>query len=1029
MKQSIFILSLFSLTHAVWLNAALASETPSNPIEPDRFLADKPIRATLTVPSLSADSRVQLLPGGPYQSRVEHFDQEIGRIKVSGDFRYIFSKDHNIVAHHLDDKSIEPRIIGDSEEIFSTFDVNENLLLAMTDAGQAQMFALDSQFNVPISFYDTNAAIVQAELTQQFAFLLSQTGTLFILDISDPKWPMLTAEYSDAPQTLSFVHHNGLIWLVAGKAGLIVLDTLNPFEPQVIANFQTRHAVKDIALLEDLAVLTTGLGGITVLDTQEPAQLRWLASHSKLGDTQKISSNEFMQIAVSNQRNQIFHLDLSLPNQPSVLNTLRSQEPIQAMKFSGTELAIFSEHNIAYWDMSSEQPLLSNENLNMGEGVNFGGQRKGFVENDILYVADWFSGIHLYDIRQKHHPRLLSSYHTPGSPKGVVVKNNIAYIADDDHGLHLVDVSNPTQPETLSQLQTQGLAYTPVIDGDLLYLASHHGGFQIIDISDAFQPRLIGEYDTPGKAWFIAVKNKIAYVADDESGLLIFDTSAPNKPKLIGHFNPGGQAEDVFIDGNIAYVAFFDQGIYVLDISDPKAPQSLSHLPTPGNARGLDKQGFVLYVADWLGGVHAINVANPKHPKLIGSYDTEGAAWGLKTVAHYTYVFDWWGGLNVLDVKHPADIRKAGDYQQRNIIHQLSARNNYIFAAQGSRGLQVYDIKNPLNPTWVTGEEIQGNVVDFAIAENKAYLAAEEGGLAIVNISNPFSPQLLSQTRHLEPISQVKYYSDIIYAQDRLGNILGFDASQPSLSDVLFQLDLQPGDFQVDNEYLLVAQDNELLSYSLRHGIPHQANILDLDHPITLIRFDGQTALAVDTTNTLHVIELAAGIPVLLTSIQLKHDIVDVLIDAPNIHITTKKAGVFNYQFDPDNVLTLMAHYPLLSNIDGLYAYRHQLYGMGENFVLAINKLPDITLEHSEEENLIYLDIPQGLVNGAYDLVVEQNETSQRYENALTTAYFGITAPQPVVEPPQDIAEETTEQPEEIIEELTESEKETTTEE
>ena len=983
-------LTLVSLALGLFVTQAFAQKLEINP---PSFLANKPIHATLHLNQVSENTTIRILPGGAYKKTSLDFKSAITISKTANGHRYTAHENRGIEITNLLDQEIATRNIGEEGSTYRAIDINDEFLLAVTKAGSAQIFSLANENSEPSGYYDTYANIVQAQLEQQYAYLLTDTGTLYILDISNPEWPLLAGEYYGSPDSKRFTVHQGLIWLAAGKQGLVVLDTANPLDLQKVSTYKTNQPALDISLNNDTALVTTGAGGLTLLNTSDPRHIVWLGSHSKLGYTQHVAVNSQFQAIVSNNQNDLYHLDFSVPSQPTIINAFRSEDRVQQLVLHEQELTLISKHSIALWDVSAEQPLVSNENLNMGEGVNFGGQRKGFIENDTLYVADWFSGIHIYDIRQGQNPRLLSSYHTPGSPKGVVVKDGIAYIADDDHGLQLVDVSDPTNPQAVSSILTKGLAYTPIIEGNLLYLASHHGGFQIIDIEDVFQPKLLGEYNTPSKSWSIAVKNKTAYVADAESGLLVFDVQNPSEPKLIGNFDPNGNAEDVIIDDDLAYVAFFDKGIYILDISNPTQPRSLGHLTTPGNARGLDLQGFVLYVADWLGGMHAINIANPEQPKLIGSYDSQGAVWGLLTQGIFTYIFDWWGGLSVLDVKHPSDIHKVGDYNQRTPIDQLKAQGNFLYAAQGHRGLQVYDIKNPLNPTWVTGLEIQNNVVDISLQDTYIYAAAEEGGLAIFDISNPYSPQLTAQQQTIEPLVRIKTLGSVAYGQNRLGNIIGFDISQATQPQQTFNIKQSFSDYHVNEHYLISSQGQQLARFNLDQGIPNDtAKVLVLAHDIKLIRLKGHIAYVFDQNNTLHIVDLNNDEPQLLTTTPFKQNIVDALLDGSQLHITDKLSGVSTYLIEKNYEFTAITHYPLLSHISGVYAYRDQLYGIGENFILAINKLPNIKLTNTEDAKTTTLSIEAGLANGSYDILVDSNEQTKHYTNALTTAYFGIPA-------------------------------------
>jgi hypothetical protein len=73
------------------------------------------------------------------------------------------------------------------------------------------------------------------------------------------------------------------------------------------------------------------------------------------------------------------------------------------------------------------------------QGLNLGGSRRavfGSGEREhILYVADCFPGLHLYDASDPRQLKHLSNYHTPSSSKGVSLFGDYALVGDDDQGL------------------------------------------------------------------------------------------------------------------------------------------------------------------------------------------------------------------------------------------------------------------------------------------------------------------------------------------------------------------------------------------------------------------------------------------------------------------------------------------------------------------------------------------------------------------------------------------------------------------
>ncbi len=762
----------------------------------------------------------------------------------------------------------------------------------------------------------------------------------------------------------------------ANEQGMLVYKEHDWGRKSPIAAYRTSSSALDISIDESLAFIATGMGGLTVLNIENAEQPLWLGSHQKLGHAIKASANAHL-VAVLNDAGIVFLLDVSNPIEPTTISSYRSDEAIADIALHGNQLFALTQKEIQVIDFSAETPQLSNEGLDFGQGVNLGGERRAFIDNKLAYVADWFSGIHIYDLSRPRQPELLSSFHTPGSPKGVVVRDGIAFVADDDHGLQIIDVSDPINPKLISTLLTQGLAYTPRLMGDLLYLASHRGGFQIINVSDVSSPKLVSEYDTDGKAWSMEVHGNIAYVADDDSGLLMLDVSEPAKPELIGQYFTGGAAEEVTIRDNIAFVAFFDDGLHILDIADPRQPKLISQLAIPGNARGLDLIDDKLYVAGWLSGVHVVDVSNIKQPKLLGSHDTRGASWGLKVVDQHLYAMDWWGGISVIDVSDPGQPTAVGGYHNRGQVNHIAAQGNYTFVAQGSNGLQVFDINNPLNPTWTTGVSFPGQARHVAIHEQRAYIAAGDGGMAIIDISNPFNVRWLGSYDSLGETTAVTADARHAYLIDNREGLVAIDISNDDIGK-LASLDIKANDLWLHDGLLYLA--TELGIEVLR---------LDKDKQFEFVTHFEIEAGAQQITGDSRRIYVSSGNSVLnlkrkllmqeLSRIKIDGQITDLQANESQLLVSTSDA-LFSIDNRDINAPQLTNRYPLLANSNAITYHRGVAYISGEETITALRPMPNLQ-QQSQGLAEIQFNLPENLGIGSYSLAIRYKDGSDEIIN------------------------------------------------
>lgn len=719
-----------------------------------------------------------------------------------------------------------------------------------------------------------------------------------------------------------------------------------------------------VAVQDDVALVARG-GGVTVFDIADPSHPKWLGSHGRLGNVAGVRMHG-QRAVVWNDRAEVILLDITRLSLPSVIATWRGAEnAVDAWFGEGGDVMVALPSKVLVIDFSALPPHFSNQNLDVGQGVNFGGERRLFIRDDIAYVADWFSGVHLYDIRDPRHPRLLSTYHTPGSAKGVWVEGDYAFVADDDWGLQVLNVKDPGRPMSVASLATNGLAYTPKLVGNVLYLASHRGGFQLIDVSRPAFPQIIADVDTPGKAWSLDVAGNTLFVADDGSGILVFDVSEPRQPRQIGAFAPGGAAEDVVVRGNVAYAAFFDQGFYVLDISNPAQPRPLGHVATPGNARAIALQGNLAYVTDWFAGVQIIDVADPAHPVIVGNYDTSGAAWGIGLKGDHAYIGDWWGGFAVLDVSNPARPALAGHYHARGEVMQVATQGKFAFTANGANGMQVFDISNPLNPTWATGVDIEGTVRSIWLDGTLAYLAVDAGadeGLMRVDIRNPYQAHIVDKVRIPGGARNARTHEGRIYAMTRHGLVV-VDVADPAQPRPLAAYKVN--DVWGDNGRVFIATDGGLAMFDARHDEKlHYKSATET----LLVRARGNEVFVHERGVGIRILDISGGDFRQAGLFATEEPLADLRLEGEILYATARDSGLLAINVATSAQPVIQAIYPLVQPATRIEIFGGAALLGGGDIITSVRLLPPVA-QTSASDGKVYLEIPKDIPLGSYDLV------------------------------------------------------------
>lgn len=957
---------LFAICALLATTTSQAAPSAITAIEPAVVTVGKPHAVTIRHRPLAESEQLFFQPGGPYvRQRLDLAGRPAdlatggGRVYAVGDFDGI-----EILAPagggHLKKAG---RFAGGQR--YRAIRFLDGRILALAER-RLDVFSLDGEGEPHLQGgLDSPGPLRALAAEGETVVLLKEDGKLLLLDLASPGAPRIVDTLDPQFPIRALRISQGLLYLAADDEGLLAMDLRPGARGQVIGRYRTTGPALHVRLHGSLALVANGAQGLTVLDVSDPARMTWVGSHQQLGAVRRVEILDAERAAALNGEGDVLLVDLGNPAMPALISVLPRGGALAALPLNG-DLILATTRGLQVLDTRALPPQISNEGLDSGQGVNYGGERKLVIEDGIAYVADWFSGIHLYDIGDPRRPRLLSSFHTQGSPKGVVVRDGVAYVADDDHGLQIIDVRDPRRPRQLSSLLTSGLAYTPVLAGDLLYLASHRGGFQIVDVKDPARPALVADVDTPGKSWSIQVRGDYAYVADDDPGLLVFDIRDPAAPRFVAQFNPGGAAEDVLLDGDLAYVAFFDRGVYVLDISDPRHPRELHHVPTPGNARGLERDGRYLYVADWLGGIQVVDVARPEAAAITGSFDTAGASWGLRVHEGFAYVADWWGGFIVLDVRDPQRPRLAGSYHHNDDVKQVATRGMYAFVAKGRDGLQVFDINNALNPTWVTGVAT-GPAEDIVIAGR---FAATCGGaeISIVDIADPFRPVLMKKVALDHDCELLRGGDHAVYAAQRNGAI-----TRLGLDDGTFPVTRGEGPALADlwadgGDLFVLGADGTVRRHDDTPGDPRAMFTLTGGSAASL-RAAGRTVAIHQPGKGIALLQREGGKLTGNGFIPLTAPLADLRLADGRLFVATGDNAILTFALGGRGGWRLETRYPALNPVSRIHPKGNTVYGAGARHITAVAIPPPVPLTPRGATET-RADLPGEMPNGAYDVVL-----------------------------------------------------------
>lgn len=932
-------------------------------------------------------TQVYLAPGGPH---LTHTFTDSGPIDFVARYETRQHKEIIITASRagrirlllLDNNEYKAVSAFTTAHAINRIKVYDNKLLVAVNGNGLDVYNIEDDHRLTLAQqYKTQRKLNDIQFDGRNLYLLADNRFLITLDRDSFHAKTVDTGF----QINSIAVRGNYCYAVGPEPGLGVFDlgadpdaTLKPLD-----SFITSGSGEQVVLRDNLAWIADGANGIVVFDISQPDKLRWHGSHNKIGNVTSLALNGDIAI-VNNDATRLVSLNIRNTELPVTGSFFKTGSAVK--NFVLDDLIVFAATDTGLqridFSVAAKQQISD-------EGINLGGSRRAFIKDNIAYVADWFSGLHLYEISQPEQPRHLGNYHTPGSSKGVVVKDHYAIVADDDHGLQIVDVSNPAKPVWVTELLSTGLAYTMKLVGDRLYLADHRGGFHIIDVSDITHPKHLAVWDTSGKSWAIDVVGNTAYVADDTSGLLVFDVSNPQQIKQLGQFNPGGQAEDVLVRDGIAYVAFFDKGLYLLDVGNPSDPLLSSHLEIPGNARSIkieDRAGKRYgYIAGWESGLQIVDVSDSRKPLIVGHIDTSGSAWGADISGDHAFVWDWWGGVRVVDIKDPTRPVLAGKYQSHGSIEKLSIHGNYMFSANGSGGLQVFDINNPLNPIWVTGIDLPGHAQDVSTTATRAVVALGEAGIAVLDTGRPFYVELSGLLATGHPVKKVRATDSAIYALDDQGSLLVVDARDMQHLSLLDTLALRATDLWLADGRLYVSTaDKTLITYDVNNTVaPQLIAKLITDKPWSLVRAQGDTVAVYEKGTGIHLLSRLQDRLKTVSTVASKTTVTDMALLDGQLMIYSPQNGLLAVDIRDLATPVITTLYPATGSHDGFVVNGDAAFFSGESTIASTDMLPAQTTR-SLDSTRLSVELPGDMPLGFYHLLLNPPEgQSSQLGNAI----------------------------------------------
>lgn len=354
------------------------------------------------------------------------------------------------------------------------------------------------------------------------------------------------------------------------------------------------------------------------------------------------------------------------------------------------------------------------------------------VDWPYVYVAGYFQGIDVIDVRDPGAPRLVAQVEalTFAWPEDIELMGTLLLVGCGQGSLGIFDVSDPLHPWGGRYglcCYAAGLA----VSGDRVFTAGIIGNFNVQRVSPNPGVPIIGSAPCPAQATGLDAFGDLVCIAGGDRGLWLFDVTDPGSPVLLGSLATPGSASDVAVRDAVAWVADSNRGLQAVDIGDPAHPRLLGAVDTPGFARRVSIEGNLAYVADGGAGLAVIDISFPEEPRLVGAVDTHGYAMDVAISGTRALVADYGSGMAVIDISDTSSPRLLTEVDTAGEAWGVAILGSTAFIADGANGVCTFSLNGPEFYA-LRRYSLAGYACALTRSGNDLYVAGWEAGVHVI---------------------------------------------------------------------------------------------------------------------------------------------------------------------------------------------------------------------------------------------------------------------------------------------------------
>ncbi len=279
-----------------------------------------------------------------------------------------------------------------------------------------------------------------AALSGSLAYVVDISNGLRVLDVSNTALPVLLGSVQ-MEEAYGVDAYDGLVCVASGDSGLAIVDATTPTSPFLLAKLALSGESRGVALDAEraLAFVACGDAGVHAVDLSAPNAPVLLATHDTPGTAEDVTIVE-KRVYIADGAAGIRILDVSDPAAPSLIGARSPGGYFRAIEVRGTiafaaaedTLTLFDLTNTAFPGILSRTRDYSPRSGSLAVGVSV-------ANNQTVYLADAYAGIHGFDYSDPLNLRLVYSVDTPFYASGLEFRDGLAFVAGSRAGLIVID--------------------------------------------------------------------------------------------------------------------------------------------------------------------------------------------------------------------------------------------------------------------------------------------------------------------------------------------------------------------------------------------------------------------------------------------------------------------------------------------------------------------------------------------------------------------------------------------------------------